>query len=384
MPEAQADIPIVQSPGLDRGFALAGPAATQIYVRPVGLLSGAAARAACASGKALPLAGGPLAFTHAEVLRREESRIVSVIASHAELADWRNAMGPAAARHIETLLDRLSSPRPAFAGLTLDRPRAMAILNVTPDSFSDGGEYAAAAEAIVRGKALVAAGADIIDVGGESTRPGAQPVDPQEELARVRPVLDGLREVSVVRSIDTRRALVMAGALDAGAAIVNDVSALAGDPESLPLTAARNCFVVLMHMQGKPATMNKAPRYAFAPLDVYDTLSARVAACVAAGIPRGRIAVDPGLGFGKTASHNLQILERLTLFHGLGCALLLGASRKLVFGGPARETPLKARLGASLGAALAALEQGIQILRVHDLVETRQAMEAWRAIHGDC
>jgi len=175
---------------------------------------------------------------------------------------------------------------------------------------------------------------------------------------------------------------VMEAALDAGVAVLNDVSALAGDPLSLPLAAARKAAVVLVHMAGEPRTMNLTPAYGFAPIDVYDALSARVEAALAAGIPRARIAVDPGLGFGKRSSHNLELLARLALFHGLGCAVMVGASRKLLVGAAKKDVPPKARLGASLAAALAALDQGAQLLRVHDVAETLQAVNLWRALKG--
>jgi dihydropteroate synthase len=263
------------------------------------------------------------------------------------------------------------------------RPLVMGVVNVTPDSFSDGGDFAAPEAAIAQGKALAAAGADILDVGGESTRPGAEPVAPEEELRRVRPVIEGLRGLGRPISIDTRHAAVMQGALEAGATIINDVSALA-EAESLALAAASGVPVMLMHMPGEPRTMNRAPRYDCVTLDVYDALAARVQACLAAGIPRGRIAIDPGIGFGKWTHHNLAILEALALFHGLGCALLLGASRKrfLARATPEGSLPPKARLAGSLAAALQGAGQGVQILRVHDVAETAQALDLWRALHA--
>lgn len=381
MPEAEEVAVIVESPGLDRGFALSGPPQGRLYLRPLGFLAGPEAGAALEAGTALPLAGGPLAFTLCEVLQRGTRRIESAVATLGALKAWAERTTPAAERHIAGLLDCLSRTRAPFAGLSLDRPRLMAVVNATPDSFSDGGAHRSPASAIAHGRALAAAGADIVDVGGESTRPGAEPVTAEAELERVMPVLEGLAGAGTVLSIDTRKSAVMAAALDAGVRVINDVTALAGDPGSLALAAARGAAVVLVHMQGEPRTMNRAPRYASAPLDVYDALAARVEACREAGIPPARIAVDPGLGFGKKAVHNFAILERLALFHGLGCALLVGASRKLLAGGSPKDVPPQARLGASLGAALAALDRGAQLLRVHDLVETRQAAEVWRALN---
>ena len=384
MPDAKGPSVLVRSPGLGRGFGFSGPPERVLYLRPTGLLAGAEGRAASAEGIALPLAGGPIAFTLCEVLVRRAGCVETALASLAELREWALRERATLEPHLARLLEACSAARPPFAGLALDRPRLMAVVNATPDSFSDGGERLAPADALAHGRALAEAGADIIDVGGESTRPGAAPVDARAELRRVRPVLAGLAGSRAVLSIDTRHATVMKAALELGARVINDVTALAGDPKSLALAAARGAHVVLVHMQGEPRTMNRAPRYRFAPLDVYDALAARVEACVAAGIPRARIAVDPGLGFGKKTAHNLAILERLSLFHGLGCVVLVGASRKLLIGASRRQTPPKARLGASLGAALAALERGAQLLRVHDLAETRQAVDIWRAVHENC
>ena len=222
---------------------------------------------------------------------------------------------------------------------------------------------------------MLAAGAAVIDVGGESTRPGAEPVDAGAELTRVMPVIEALAGGPVPLSIDTRHAAVMRAAVAAGAAIVNDVTALAGDAGSLAAVADSDASVVLMHMAGEPRTMQAAPAYADVALDVFDALAARVAACRDAGIDSARLCVDPGIGFGKTASHNLALLQRLALFHGLGCALLVGASRKSYIARVTRDAPADRRLGGSLAAALAARDRGCQILRVHDVAETRQAVD---------
>ena len=258
----------------------------------------------------------------------------------------------------------------------------MGVVNVTPDSFSDGGRFADAAGAVAHGRALAAAGADIVDVGGESTRPGAAPVPPEEEIRRIEPVVRGLAAAGLAVSIDTRRGAVMRAALAAGARIINDVTALAGDPESLAVAARSGAALVLMHMAGDPRTMQDDPRYDDAALDVLDFLESRVAACERAGVARERIAVDPGIGFGKRDAHNLALLARLALFHGTGCAVLLGASRKSFIGRLAGGDPPE-RLGGSLAAALWAAGQGVQILRVHDVAETRQALVLQAAIAGE-
>ncbi|UAJ11856.1 dihydropteroate synthase [Polymorphobacter megasporae] len=254
----------------------------------------------------------------------------------------------------------------------------MGIVNVTPDSFSDGG---AGGDPVAAALAMAAAGASIVDLGGESTRPRAAVVDTQEELARVGPVLAGLRNSGITVSIDTRKALVMAAALDAGATLVNDVSALTYDPAAIALVAARGAPVVLMHSQGTPATMQDSPVYADPLRDVFDWLEARIATCVAAGIKRERIIADPGIGFGKTLEHNLALLRGVALFHGLGVPITLGASRKAIIGTLAGGAPVGERLGGSVALALHAVANGVQIVRVHDVAATVQAIKLWQAVH---
>ncbi len=273
-----------------------------------------------------------------------------------------------------------SEAAPTFAGLSLDKPRLFGVINVTPDSFSDGGEALALSDALKRGRAMLDDGADILDVGGESTRPGAEPVSAEEERARVVPVVKGLSEMGALVSIDTRRAEVMAAAIDAGAGIVNDVTALTGDEDSLGLVADRGVAVVLMHMLGEPGSMQDEPQYENAAEDVFGTLKARVEACEEAGIPRDRIAVDPGIGFGKTVDHNLEILNRLDIYGGLGLPVLLGVSRKSFIAKLSRNEAPKDRVPGSLAAVLAAWAQGVRMFRVHDVAETRQALTVTQAI----
>ena len=269
---------------------------------------------------------------------------------------------------------------PSFAGLSLDKPRLFGVINVTPDSFSDGGEALALSEALKRGRAMLDDGADILDVGGESTRPGAEPVSAEEERARVVPVVKGLSKMGARVSIDTRRAEVMAAAIDAGAGVVNDVTALTGDQDSLGLVADRGVAVVLMHMQGEPGSMQENPQYENAAEDVFGILKARFEACEEAGILRHRIAVDPGIGFGKTVDHNLEILNRLDIYRGLGLPVLLGVSRKSFIAKLSRGEAPKDRVPGSLAAVLAAWAQGVRMFRVHDVAETRQALAVAQAI----
>jgi dihydropteroate synthase len=352
----------------------------EVYLKPVGLLTGAAAANACAVGAGARLAGGPVAFSAAELIRRNGvARNVSV-SGLPTLRSYRLRDDVDLSAAIEERLRIVTAARPPFARLTLDRPRLMGVVNVTPDSFSDGGRYASRDAAIAHGRALRTAGADILDIGGESTRPGAAPVSIDEELDRVVPVIEALAKEGALVSIDTRRAAVMRAALAAGARIVNDVTALAGDPESLSAVAGSEAAVVLMHMLGEPRTMQRDPTYRDAPLDIYDFFAARLAVCAAAGIDPARIALDPGIGFGKRDPHNLAILAELALFHGLGCALLLGVSRKSFIGRLSRGEEAGHRLAGSLAGALAGLERGVQIVRVHDVAETAQALAIWQAI----
>lgn len=274
---------------------------------------------------------------------------------------------------------RLTAPRAPLAGVQFDRPRLMGILNTTPDSFSDGGRFDALDTASAHGVRLLAEGADILDIGGESTRPGAREIPVPEETQRTVPVIQALRAAGLGApiSIDTRKAAVAEAALDAGADMINDVSAFGFDPEMAPLSRARGVPVCLMHARGAPETMQNDPRYDAVLLDVYDALEARIAAQEAAGLPRARIFADPGIGFGKTLAHNLALLRGLSLFHGLGCPLLLGASRKSFIGTLSQTSEAGDRMAGSVAVALHGAAQGVQVLRVHDVEQTRQALALW-------
>lgn len=281
-------------------------------------------------------------------------------------------------------LERASAPRPCMLGLAPDRPRVMGVVNVTPDSFSDGGLHATAGAAVAHGMALARAGADLLDVGGESTRPGSDPTGITEESDRVLPVVEGLVAAGcpVPISVDTRKAAVMRAALAAGARMVNDVSALTHDRDAAGAAAGAEA-VCLMHARGDPKTMQDAPVYDDVVLDVYDYLADRVAAAESAGLPRARIVVDPGIGFGKTVEHNLALIRRLSLLHGLGCPVLLGVSRKGFVGRISGEEAPHRRAAGSIAAGLAGLAQGVQVLRAHDVAETVQAVRVWQALEGE-
>ncbi|CCQ73322.1 dihydropteroate synthase [Magnetospira sp. QH-2] len=269
-----------------------------------------------------------------------------------------------------------------FAGFQLDEPVIMGIVNVTPDSFSDGGDHPTPETAIAHGRRLRAEGAHILDIGGESTRPGSAPVPEEEELRRVIPVIEALMEDGAVISIDTRHARVMEEAVKAGAEIINDVTALTGDPDSLATAARLEVPVVLMHMQGEPQTMQAHPHYDDVVAEVGRYLAERVAACRSVGILPSNICIDPGIGFGKTVDHNLALIRHLEQLRVDDCALMLGLSRKSFIGALSRNETPKDRLPGSLAGALAGLDNGAEILRVHDVVETRQALAVWHALHG--
>jgi len=342
------------------------------YLRPAGFIDVPFGL----DGKVARLAGGMLWFSAVEIVSGEHpvqlfpvEGIEPLLADLGLEAAWRNLVAPRSALELGARTVRL------------DQPQVAGIVNATPDSFSDGGRFDgpdAAAEACF---AQAAAGAAIVDVGGESTRPGAKPVWEGDEIERILPVVQRLAGSGTAVSIDTRKAAVMEAALGAGAALVNDVSALGHDERAAGVVAAAGCPVVLMHHLGTPETMQDAPRYARPVLlEVFDWLDARIEAAVAAGIARSKIIVDPGIGFGKTVQDNLRLLNGLSIFHGLGCPIMVGASRKRLIGALAGEAPADRRLAGSLALALKAADQGAQLLRVHDVAETVQALKVWRGL----
>jgi dihydropteroate synthase len=340
-------------------------------------MRGAAAERAFAAGMALPLAGGPIRFTAMELAQRRVGEpgvrrplpLGSVVA--------RVFDGSAG---LSSLLDGLMMPRQGWAGFDLARPLIMGVVNVTPDSFSDGGDFATADAAIAQGIRIAEQGADIVDIGGESTRPGSLGISPAEELNRVLPVVKALAERGIAVSIDTRHAAVMTAAVSAGARIINDVTALTGDPDSLAAAARSNAAIVLMHMLGEPRTMQADPHYDDTTLDLIDYFDMRLRVLAKAGVDPSRIAIDPGIGFGKKDPHNMLLLTELAAFQVFGCPVLLGVSRKSFVGRLSRKEPPKDRVAGSLAAGLAGLDQGIQLLRVHDVAETYQARAIWQAI----
>jgi dihydropteroate synthase len=335
------------------------------WVEPIGLLGGRAAQIAMAADLALPLAGGPAAFTLVRLIGPGAPEAPVPLADVPE--DWHDAVLA------------LTRPVPRFAGLEAGRPLVMGIVNVTPDSFSDGGRLLRPEDAIEAGHAMLEAGADLLDIGGESTRPGAAPVPPEEECRRILPVVRELAKAATV-SVDTRNAATMLAALEAGAEIVNDVSALRHDPASAKVLARSEAGVILMHMLGDdPRTMQRDPRYGDVALEVTEFLADRVAWAERQGIARERLAVDPGIGFGKRPGHNLALIERLPILAGIGCPVVFGASRKRFIGEISGAEAAEERVAGSVAAAIAAAQRGAAIIRVHDVAETAQALRVLEA-----
>ncbi len=347
---------------------------TRTLLRPTGFVDSPFGQ----DGKVARLAGGLNWFASVELIRIEGHNRISTELLPVEGIEDRFDDVMAAQ------WSALTSPRvPLLLGgrtVRLDQPQLMGIVNATPDSFSDGGQFADASAAAEAGADMASAGAAIIDVGGESTRPGATLVWEGDEIARVEPVVRQLVAGGTAVSIDTRKADVMATILQAGAQMVNDVSALTYDDRSASIVAAAGVPIILMHHQGAPETMQQDPRYDDALIEIYLWLEERIAAAEQAGIARDKILIDPGFGFGKNVGHNLELMNGLALLHSLGCPVVVGASRKRTIGALSGEAPVEKRLGGSIAFALKAAEQGAQLIRVHDVFETAQALRIWRGL----
>ena len=351
------------------------PHETRTWLRPVGLMR---AHDPAADG-ALPLAGGWMCFTGLDVIMQSDDAVLvwrtTPDAYHAASAN--QAMSDA-------YLGRLTNSRYAFSGLSMASPQLMGIVNATPDSFSDGGDHFQPADALKAALKMAKEGAAILDVGGESTRPGAQPVPTQEEIARINPVISALVADDHLVSADTCHTEVMIAASKAGAHILNDVSGFRdkGAAEAASAAAEANPtqgYAIIMHMQGAPQTMQSNPDYGFAPLDIYDYLEGQIERLQAAGVPPTHIAIDPGFGFGKTIQDNLAIIEWMSLFHGLGVPILVGVSRKSTIAKLADAPDAKSRLPGTVALTLQTVQQGAQMHRVHDVGPVKQAIDVWCA-----
>jgi dihydropteroate synthase len=346
----------------------------RILLRPTGFVDSPFGH----DGKVARLAGGLNWFASVELLSIEGRRRVASELLSVEVFEHR--FDDVMASDWAALTAARAPLQLGSRTVRLDQPQVMGIVNVTPDSFSDGGLYADAGAAAAAGSDMAAEGAAIIDVGGESTRPGAKPVWEGDEAERVVPVIKQLAASGAAVSVDTRKASVIEASLGAGGRLVNDVSALTFDPRSAEVVAAASVPVVLMHHQGAPESMQDGPRYDDVLVEVYLWLEERVAAAEAAGIDRAKILLDPGIGFGKSVAHNLELMNGLALLHGLGCTIVLGASRKRTIGALSNEAPADRRLGGSLALALKGVDQGAQIIRAHDVFETVQALRVWRGL----
>ena len=329
-------------------------------------------------GKVARLAGGLNWFSVVELLRIEGNRRVG--SELVPVEGIENRFDDDMAAQWKALTGARAPLQLGESTVRLDQPQVMGIINATPDSFSDGGEFGDASAAAQAGADMTAEGAAIIDVGGESTRPGAKPVWEGDEIERIAPVIRQLSLGGAAVSVDTRKADVMTAAIDSGARMINDVSALTYDGRSAGIVAASSVPVVLMHHRGAPETMQDDPRYDDVLVEVYLWLAERIEAAEDAGIARDRILVDPGFGFGKNVGHNLELMNGLAMLHALGCPIVVGASRKRTIGALSGEAPPEKRLGGSITIALKAVEQGAQIVRVHDVFETVQALRVWRGL----
>ena len=349
-----------------------------VYLRPIALADSPQSE----TGAALRLAGGLVYASRFALITREQGKVTA--RTRYSLPELRAAMPglPEAVQQQFENLQRIHAPLQCGSRtVRLDQPQVMGILNVTPDSMSDGGQFMDSPEvANAHAAAMLEAGAAIIDVGGESTRPGAAAVWEGDELKRVIPAIELLAGSGAAISVDTRRPGVMEAALAAGAHILNDVSALRHDPRSLEFAARAAVPVVLMHAPGEGDDLHANQAYTDVVLDVFDWLAARRDAALGAGIARERIVLDPGIGFGKSVAENLALLNALPLFHALGQPLLLGASRKRTIGALSNEAPAHKRLGGSVMLAVKGMDAGVQLLRVHDVPETVQALHVWRGL----
>lgn len=338
--------------------------AEEVWLEPLALTGGAEAADLVAARRAAWLWGGPLAFSSLRLWEKGEVRVLP----------WDADLGP----RLEPLRTRLLRPPEPWAGFSATSPVVMGILNCTPDSFSDGGRHMNPEAAVAAGLAMAEAGAAIIDVGGESTRPGSAEVPPDEEMRRILPVITALAARGLTLSVDTRHAVTMEAALAAGAKVINDVSGLTFDPGARAVVARHGCPVVLMHMRGTPATMKGLARYRDVACEVRDELALRLGEALAAGIAPAQIALDPGFGFAKEGRQNLELMQRLPVLAAFGRPLLVGVSRKRLIGLSSGEGEAARRAPGSIAAGLYALSRGAAILRVHDVPETVQAVRVWR------
>ncbi|MEP7348940.1 MAG: dihydropteroate synthase [Sphingorhabdus sp.] len=352
-----------------------------IYLRPTGFIESPQRH----DGASARLAGSMLWFTQIEVIDKSAGATVRHLVDMRQWDSFKAGLPADKFDRVETLYRRMTSARAALQlgdrTIRIDQPQVMGILNMTPDSFSGGGKNGTDVEtAVGAAVAMASAGAAIIDIGGESTRPGAPLIWEGDEIKRVEPVIRQLAATGTAMSIDTRKAAVMEAAVAAGARMINDISALLYDDRSVEVARATGAPVVLMHAPSQSSNPHKDGAYGDVVTDVFDWLEERVDAVEAAGVPRDKILVDPGIGFGKSLSENIEIINNLSLYHAIGCPILFGASRKRMIGALSNEASVEARLGGSVFLAMKAVEQGAHVVRVHDVPETVQAIHVWRGL----
>ncbi|WP_394731034.1 dihydropteroate synthase [Altererythrobacter sp. GH1-8] len=354
----------------------------QVYISPLTMISGPQA----AEGKAVRIAGGMVYAREFAVILRQDGKVTQRwLCDSDEISEVLGKLPASVADEAQAQLTNLMLKHPPLElgsrTIRLDQPQIMGILNVTPDSFSDGGKFLDDLDAgREHASAMLEAGAAIIDIGGESTRPGAAATWEGDEKERVLPAVEYCSAMGAAISIDSRRAGVIEAALAVGAHAINDVSALRYDPRTAQLAASTGCPVILMHAPGSGEDLHADGNYTSVVFDVFDGLKQRRDAAVAAGISRAKIVLDPGIGFGKSLSENLALINALPLFHALGQPLLLGASRKRMIGALSHEAGAHERLGGSLALAVAGMNAGVQMLRVHDVAATVQARNVWRGL----
>lgn len=351
------------------------------YLQPLGFLRGCSR----SLDEYPSLAGGDLKFTTLKVIIRDDKGLSSSIIPSNDFENYVSQLSDPEANELRKTMEDIVSGRVEITfsnGLSLNwnKPVLQGILNVTPDSFSDGGAFDESEQAIRHAINMFKAGAQIIDVGGETTKPGANPVSIETEKMRVIPVIEKLSNHNFLISIDSRNADVMKAAIEAGAHIINDVSALEHDPAAMNVIKESGAPVILMHAQGNPDVMQNNPKYDNVVLDIYDYLEARIKDCLEQGVDKNKIIIDPGIGFGKTVDHNLEILSNISIFHGLGVPILFGVSRKSFIGKITGEEVASNRITGSIAAAQFCFDQGVQIARVHDVDETENAFLVYNAI----
>ena len=341
----------------------------KIYIAPQALNLG--------NNSKLRLGGSNLYFEHFKVFVRKNSKTLTCDIPYKNLLDW--AKNNNRISEIEEKIHLILSKRDSLHGVSFSSPSVMGVVNVTPDSFFDGGEYYLHKNAIIHGEILAKQGASIIDIGGQSTRPGSESISYNEERKRVISVIENLSDRFLI-SVDTNKSKIMRDAINAGAKIINDITSLSNDKDSVKEISSTQCGLILMHSQGAPKIMQQNPQYNDVILDIFDYFEERIKFCEQHGIDRSRLIIDPGIGFGKNDNHLRRLMKHISIFHGFGCPILLGSSRKSFIGRWSKKEKEEDRLGGSIASVLWSLSQGVQMYRVHDVKQTLQALNIWTHI----